>query len=120
MPDRFEDERGVILDLLGPVDAITRISTRKGAIRGNHVHHRTTQWTYVVSGRLLVRWDGPGGQTDRVVMPDEMVTEEAGIPHAWKALENAVVLVFTKGPRSGEAYETDTVRLDVPLLTGDE
>ena len=37
MSDRFEDERGVIQDLLGQVDAVTRITTVEGAV-GNHFH----------------------------------------------------------------------------------
>lgn len=116
MPDRFEDERGVIQDLLGSVDAVTEIFTRAGAVRGNHVHELTTQWTYVVYGVLLVAWDGGDGIRTREYGPHSMIEEKAGIPHAWKALEDTRVLVFTRGPRSGEAYESDTRRLEVPLL----
>jgi quercetin dioxygenase-like cupin family protein len=53
-------------------------------------------------------------------MAGEMIEEPAGIPHAWKALdEDTIVLVFTRGPRSGQAYETDTQRLpeNARLLT---
>jgi mannose-6-phosphate isomerase-like protein (cupin superfamily) len=113
MSDWFEDERGAIKDLLGPIDAVTWITTKKGAVRGNHVHRETDQWTYVVSGRLLAVC----GVQQREVGPNRMVAEPRGIPHAWKALENTVCLVFTKGPRSGEGYESDTIRLDSPLLT---
>jgi quercetin dioxygenase-like cupin family protein len=113
---RFEDERGVIQDLLGPVDSVTHIETRKGAIRGNHVHRNTDQWTYVVSGRLLsVRW--AGRTVEREVGPGQMIAEYRGTAHAWRALEDTACLVFTKGPRSGEGYESDTERLDTPLLT---
>jgi quercetin dioxygenase-like cupin family protein len=112
MTGRHEDERGVIQDLLGPVDSVTYIATVKGAVRGNHVHRNTDQWTYVVSGRLLsVR-----GDLRRDVGPGKMVAEPKGVPHAWKALEDTVCLVFTKGPRAGEAYESDTYRLNHPLL----
>ena len=114
MADRFEDGRGVIQDLLGPVDAVTRIFTKAGAVRGNHVHKLTDQWAYVVSGRLLTAL-GPLAPEFR--MPGDLFLEAAGLPHAWKALEDTTVLVFTKGPRSGEDYETDTERLEVPLLT---
>jgi quercetin dioxygenase-like cupin family protein len=116
--DRFEDHRGVIQDLLGPVDAVTEIASRAGAVRGNHLHKRTVQYTYVVRGRLLVVAAPEGGErTERYVEAGEMITEEAGIPHAWRALEATTVLVFTKGPRSGTAYESDVIRLEVPLLT---
>jgi quercetin dioxygenase-like cupin family protein len=113
MADRFTDERGVIQDLVGEVDSITEIFTVAGAVRGNHVHRLTTQWTYVVSGNLLI----VDGATNIVVGPSLMVEHKPGTPHAWKALEDTVCLVFTKGPRSGEGYESDTYRLDDPLLS---
>jgi quercetin dioxygenase-like cupin family protein len=115
MSDRYEDARGVIQDLFDgePVDAVTHITTLKGAIRGNHYHEHTTQWTLVLSGRLLIA--NPAMQ--KIVRPGEMVTHVPGDPHAWKALEDASCLVFTRGPRSGADYESDTYRLDEPLLT---
>lgn len=115
--DRFEDERGVIQDLLGPTDATVEIFTRAGAIRGNHVHDQTTQWTYIVSGRMEFAWSGEDGKQTAVYPAGAMVIEPAGVPHAWRAVEDTRVLVFTQGPRSGQAYETDTTRLDVPLLS---
>jgi quercetin dioxygenase-like cupin family protein len=119
MADRFEDERGVIQDLLGPVDAVTEIVTVKGAIRGNHVHERTIQWVYVVHGRMLFAQEPqPGGSLQRrIAGPGELIEEPAGVPHAWEALETTTVLVLTRGPRSGEAYESDTRRLEVPILS---
>ena len=109
----YEDERGTIEDLLeGPLDSVTRIWTRQGAVRGNHTHNETTQWTYVVSGSLQVVTRRPGGEPfTEVVGIGDLVCEEPGIEHAWKALEDTVVLVFTRGPRSGANYESDTQRL---------
>jgi quercetin dioxygenase-like cupin family protein len=111
---RFEDDRGVIQDLLDvPVDSVTRITTVEGAVRGNHYHKRTTQWTYVLTGSLLVT----NGHTEMVVDAGAMIVHAPGDPHAWKALEDTDCLVFTRGPRSGEDYETDTTRLEEPLLS---
>lgn len=117
MADRFEDHRGIIQDLLGPVDAVTEIFTREGRVRGNHVHALTTQWTYIVSGMMLLVTEQGGVRAEHTAVRGDLVCEQAGVPHAWKALEDTVVLVFTRGPRSGEAYESDTRRLEVPLLT---
>lgn len=113
MADRYEDSRGVIQDLLENIDAVTEIFTREGCIRGNHVHRQTTQWTYVISGVLEAAWmseDGDGVHSKRY-RQGSLIEEKAGIPHAWKARTDCKVLVFTKGPRSGEAYEQDTQRL---------
>ena len=117
MADRFEDDRGLILDLFtGQLDGVTEIFTRKGAVRGNHVHDRTTQWTLVRSGHLLVVTDNGEFRSRREYLPGEMAEELPGVAHAWKALEDTTVLVFTRGPRSGDAYESDPQRLKVPLL----
>jgi dTDP-4-dehydrorhamnose 3,5-epimerase-like enzyme len=114
--DRFEDERGVITDLLGPIDAVTEISTLAGKIRGNHTHFRTTQWVFIVTGRMKIVWADPY-RHEAIFAAGQLIEEHAGVPHAWQAIEDTTVLVFTRGPRSGTAYETDTVRLQVPLLS---
>ena len=48
------DSRGSIWDI---VDAkfrhMTIVISKRGAVRGNHYHKRTTQHTYVVSGKAL-------------------------------------------------------------------
>jgi quercetin dioxygenase-like cupin family protein len=117
MADRFEDDRGVIQDLFTGVDAVTEIFTKAGAVRGNHVHEKTIQWTYVISGEMTFYRLEDDGLHQVTKGPGDMVTELPGIPHAWKAVQDTKVFVFTKGPRSGEDYETDTTRLDEPLIT---
>jgi quercetin dioxygenase-like cupin family protein len=109
--ERFEDERGTIEDIVGPVDSVTRILTKKDAIRGNHFHRHSTQWTYVVSGRLLFF----NGQEVFYANPDSLVETPPRKVHAWKALEDTVCLAFTAGPR-GVDYESDTERLGEPLI----
>ena len=82
-------------------------------MRGNHFHQTTTQWTLVLSGALVM---ASGDGDECVLRPGEMVRHGPGMPHAWKALEDTECLVFTRGPRSGEDYESDTYRLTEPLL----
>ena len=114
MASRYEDERGVIQDLIGPVDAVTSIFTKAGSVRGNHVHYLTTQWTYIVYGGMrIVTRDQLGKTGDRVYRPGEIACEEPGTAHAWAAVEDTLCLVFSRGPRSGEDYESDTTRLGV-------
>ena len=116
MADRFEDERGVIQDILGPIDCVTRIFTVRGGVRGNHVHKHTTQWTYVLYGKLLVVTEQNGIRLERAYKPGDLCCEEPGTAHAWKALEDTAVLVFARGPRAGEHYESDTFREGIKLL----
>lgn len=106
------DERGVIRDLFeGHLDAVTRIDSVMGAVRGNHTHQLTTQWTYVLDGMMTFYWLEDDGVHERIAGPGEIVCEPAGVPHAWLSNTATTVLVFTRGPRSGQAYETDTIRL---------
>ena len=116
---RHEDARGVIQDLLGAVDSVTMITTWAGHIRGNHVHRETVQWTYVTDGLIEFAWLEDDGVHTMQRGPGNLVKEEAGIPHAWRAVTDCRVLVFTQGPRSGEDYESDTCRLpeNARLLT---
>jgi len=118
----FEDARGAITDLLpaGDYGPPTEIRTVAGAVRGNHVHWKTTQWVYIVSGTLETAcrsYDEDGEVlVRRVLLAGDMAVEPAGQAHAWKALSDCVCLVFTQGPRSGDAYESDTERLREPLI----
>ena len=114
--DRFEDERGVIQDLLANIDMVTEIFTKKGAVRGNHVHKLTTQWAYVVSGRMLMASDNDGIVHQQSHGPGELIPELPGVAHAWKALEDTTVLVFARGVRAGQDYEKDTYREGISLL----
>lgn len=114
----FRDERGTITDLLeGPIDCVTRIDSKAGAVRGNHYHEATHQWAYVVSGTLLVATVEDDGVHERVCYPGDISHEPPGLHHAWRSLTDTTVLVFSRGPRSGDAYESDTRRLEVPILT---
>jgi quercetin dioxygenase-like cupin family protein len=110
--DRFEDERGVIQDWLGKVDAVTRITTVAGAVRGNHYHEHTTQWTLLLKGSLIMASD----KSKVLMSPGQIIEHSPGMAHAWRAVTDSECLVFTKGPRSGEDYESDTIRLEEPLL----
>lgn len=117
MLGRHEDERGFIEDLLGPTDSLTRIFTEKGMVRGNHIHEHTTQWVYVMWGKLLVVSQLANAMMNHQEYgPGMLSREDPNIPHAWRALETCLVLVFTRGPRAGENYEDDVIRLEVPLL----
>lgn len=119
---QHKDDRGEICDLLvnESIDAITRISFSKGAVRANHYHKLTTQWTYVTSGKLIYASRGVDGVVDtikeEVLLAGDMVVSLPNEVHAFKAVDESEILVFTKGPRAGFDYELDTFRLEVPLI----
>ncbi len=115
----FSDARGEIVDLLENenINAVTLITFRKGAVRGNHFHKHTTQWNYVISGCIRLVSQVPGSPTCEVVMrPGDLAATGPDEHHALEAREDSVLMVFTKGPRGGKEYESDTYRLEVPLI----
>ena len=114
-----EDDRGSIFDLefdegIGGVGHVTFVP---GAIRGNHIHNRTTQWNYIVSGGLqAVVVDEDGTRHDMELKPGDLLKVGPGEAHAFRAIEPTHMMVFTMGPRAGKEYESDTYRLEAPLI----
>lgn len=114
----FRDARGAITDILKrePVEYVTLITSVKGCARGHHYHEKTTQWVYLLRGRIKVLAQMPGEAVERVVLePGDLVHTPPHERHALVALEDSEFLVFTRGPRGGEDYEQDTFRLAQPL-----
>jgi quercetin dioxygenase-like cupin family protein len=112
------DRRGVITDILDatPVECVTLVTSNKGAVRGNHYHKKTTQYTYVLSGRFrLLTQKGEGRVRSRIVSAGELVVTPPLERHAFIALENSLLIACAHGPRAGRSYESDTYRLAVPL-----
>ncbi len=115
----FEDGRGRIKDLLvrEPVDTITVIESKKGSVRANHFHRDTVQWIYVHSGtaRYLSQF-GNECVMAKTICEGDLIKTDTMEKHAIKALDDCVLYVFTRGPRSGENYEDDTFKLTEPLV----
>jgi len=116
-PD-FEDERGAITDILRQesINYVTVITSKKGALRGNHVHKETVQYVYVMEGKLKALSQMPGEPVSMAVLSKgDLIVNVPHEGHAFEALEDTTFLVFTRGPRGGENYEDDTFRLKIPL-----
>lgn len=119
-PINFEDERGFIQDILinAPTEHATLIFSKAGAVRGNHYHKDTVQYTYVLDGSIEYHYKEDGGTAGVEVMKKSDFIETPALEqHALKALTDATFLVLTRGPRGGDAYESDTFRLSEPLVT---
>lgn len=118
-PINFEDERGYIRDIIvgKEVDSVGIISFAPDAVRGNHYHKKTVQYTYIVSGRLTYATQKPDGPVETKEVVEGDLTENPPLEsHAFKAIEPSVILQLSKGPRQGDDYESDTFRLEKPLL----
>jgi quercetin dioxygenase-like cupin family protein len=115
----FEDKRGKIIDLIENenINSVTYVSFTPGAIRGNHFHKETTQYNYVLKGkiRMLIQ-TGNASPVEAFLEKGDFVVCVPNERHAFQALEDSELMVFTRGPRGGKEYESDTFRLEVPLI----
>ena len=115
-----KDDRGVIIDLLQKkIDFITYITIKKGKIRGNHFHKKTIQWNYILNGKvtLFYKKDNNCKKIKKVLLKKkDLAVCNIYEPHALKAITDCELLVFTKGPRQGKEYESDTFRLKDSLV----
>lgn len=114
----FEDERGKIIDILEKevIEYVTFISSKKGAVRGNHYHEESVQYAFVLKGsfKLLTQVDDGKIEATNIKAGDLVFTPPME-KHTLIALEDSEFLVFTRGPRGGKNYENDTYRLSDDL-----
>lgn len=120
VPVTFSDDRGDIIDLIEneEINAITLVTFKKNAVRANHYHKETTQWNYLMMGKIKLVTQLPGEEVvETIMVPGDFTVTRPNDRHALLAIEDSEVMVFTKGPRGGKEYESDTFRLNVPLIT---
>jgi oxalate decarboxylase/phosphoglucose isomerase-like protein (cupin superfamily) len=113
----FSDSRGSITDIFfkKSINHGCIITNEPGAIRGNHYHNHTTQYTYVLLGTLTYYSSKVGSdviEKYEAIAGDMIISEPREI-HAMKTNgDGCTFIAFAEGPRGGADYETDTVRVD--------
>jgi len=114
----YKDARGAILDILDgvPLNSVTILTNKKGAVRANHFHKKTIQYTFVLSGRVKYVGKGKGGRKTAILKPGDLAVSPPNEAHATEALTDATFLALAHGLRHGRDYEKDTFRLAVPLI----
>lgn len=113
-----KDERGEITDIMikENIEYVTLITSIKGCTRGNHYHEKTIQWVYILEGQMKLLTQFPDGPVITTILEKgDLAKTEPLERHAMIALQDTAFIVFTRGPRGGEDYETDTYRLSEPL-----
>jgi quercetin dioxygenase-like cupin family protein len=112
------DERGTITDLFynRSMNHGCVITNEPGAVRGNHYHKLTTQYTLVLNGTLTY-YSKPVDSNEPAQMfvagHGDMIISEPGEIHAMKTgSHGCTFMAFAEGPRGGEDYESDTYRVD--------
>ena len=111
----FEDQRGVIANILEePISHVAIITSKKGSIRANHYHPDQTQYVYLISGRYEsisknIKDEKAKTQT-QVIEPENLVITPPMVAHAWKVLEDSVMLNLTTGRRDKENFSEHTIK----------
>ena len=125
LKNNFKDKRGKIVDIFikSPKDHCTLVTFNKNAIRGNHFHKKSIQYSFIISGKLIlisskVTKDGKKiGKTKKEILTDNcIVIHKPFHAHAFKALRKTSLLAFADGLRGGKDYEQDTIRLKDKLI----
>lgn len=112
----FVDDRGTISDILEKeVKHIGIIFSNPGSVRGNHYHKKSTQYMYVIKGRMEMRTKDMRTENSEVetktIEEGDIITIPAMIAHSFKAFEETYFLDITTESRSGNKYEEDTFRI---------
>ncbi len=115
-----KDDRGVISDIIEKkINSVTYVTIKKGKIRGNHFHKKTVQWNYILSGKVKLFYKN--NEKSKTIKKILLKRKDLAVcnklePHAFKAISDCEMMVFTKGPRQGKEYEKDTFRLSYTLV----
>ena len=112
----FSDTRGRIFDIVEePISHVGLITFKKGAIRGNHYHKKSTQYTYILKGKIKFVVSGIKGNNKKTFILTEGMFSRIPpkIVHAYKALTPAAMLDMTTLSRGVRGYEDDTVRITI-------
>lgn len=120
-----EDSRGYILDIFvkDPKDHCTIVTFNKNAIRGNHFHKKSTQYSFILEGELLMITSKVNNMgifnnkiKKKIVKKNDLIIHKPFVSHAFKALKKSKMLAFADGIRGGKNYKKDTFKLDIKLI----
>ena len=121
----FSDIRGYIRDVFqnSPKDHCSIVTFNKGAVRGNHYHKKSTQYSYLLSGKLTLRYSKvdkngniKGKINKKIIGPNILITHRPYEAHAFIANKKSLMIAFADGLRGGKDYEKDTYRLKYKII----
>lgn len=116
----FKDSRGVIQNVLHrPVGSVVVIESKAGSVRAQHYHRTDWHFCFVVSGCIKYLERPVGSKED----PKEYLFRAGAlfftpplVEHAMFFPEDTVFLTLANRHRTPEDYESDLVRLTMPLV----
>ena len=117
----FEDERGYISRLVDtdeyPLRTVLYITSKKGTLRGNHLHKKDAHFVYCLSGMFRYSEKDFSNKKSRklsvILKSGDIVLSRPGIAHSMEFLEDTVFLAFTTEKRDQGEYEADIQRVKI-------
>lgn len=110
----FKDERGEIFDIVEDyVGHVGMVTFEKGVTRGKHWHKHSTQYSYVLEGKIKLIVSGLQKKWKKVLMlgPGSLTCIPPKIIHTYIAITPAKMLDVTTISRVKDGYEKDTYRV---------
>lgn len=118
----FKDKRGSISDIFYKknINHVAIIKSKKGVLRGDHYHKKTTQYMYITKGSLEYWYKKLNSKQKpkmKLLKEGDLVETPPYEMHALKIGKNGnEFIVFTVGKRGGKDYENDTYRFSPSLI----
>lgn len=117
LPEKFEDARGVIQNLLlSTVRNVALVTSKKGTVRSNHYHKEDWHYLYVISGSFNYFERDIDGSSDGVqpllIKAGELVFTPPLKVHRTDFLEDTIMLSMGKNPQDHYNHEDDLVRVN--------
>lgn len=110
---KFEDERGVIQNVLfETVSSVALITSKAGTQRSNHYHKENGHYLYVLNGRVRYSERELDGSNVKVAEfgPGEMFFTGSMVVHLCEFLEDTTLLSMNLQPRGPEHDADDCVK----------
>lgn len=113
----FADERGAIQPLVEEMmRSAALISSKQGAIRGNHYHKTDWHYCYMISGEMEY-YHRPTGSLIKpelvIVKAGQMIFTPPMVDHAMKFSQDTSWLTLSRNPRDQTSYESDVIRINL-------
>jgi dTDP-4-dehydrorhamnose 3,5-epimerase-like enzyme len=111
----FVDERGEIQNLVdAPLGSALVITSKRGAIRGNHYHNTDFHYCWLQRGRMVYAHRPAGSREEYqrwVIKPGQLFYTPPMYEHIMEFTEDSVIFAVSRNSRTMADYEQDTVRL---------
>ena len=123
----FKDKRGKIIDVFQNIkfEHSTIITFNKNAVRANHFHKKSIQYSLIIDGKFIakevkinnqMKYNNNKVKTFRL-RANYLFAHKPYEAHAFKCVSaKGTMIVFPKGIRGGKNYEKDTYRLEKNLI----